>query len=168
MTSPPPQPYCLDSNVLIQAWNSYYSPVICPDYWSVLNNLGKDRKILLPHMVFEEISRTDDDLLAWLKASEIPRLPQDERVVQCWKDILAKDPLHQHLVDNIKQRSLADPWVIAHAMNEGASVVTKENIETARTNRIKIPNVCESMGVRWVNDFEFIRELNIRFSCSIS
>jgi hypothetical protein len=123
---------------------------------------------MLPYMVFEEISRTDDDLLTWLKASDIPRLAHDEHVIQCWKDILAKDPLHQYLVDNIKQRSLADPWVIAHAMNEGACVVTKENIETARTNRIKIPNVCENMGVRWVNDFEFIRELNIRFSCSIS
>ena len=118
-------------------------------------------------MVFEEIIRTDDELTGWLKASEIPKLAQSEQVVQCWKDILAKDPLHKFLVDNIKQRSLADPWVIAHAMNEGACVVTKENKETARTTRIKIPNVCENMGVRWLTDFDFIRELNIQFTCAL-
>ncbi|MGM0531632.1 MAG: DUF4411 family protein [Bacteroidota bacterium] len=25
--------YCLDANVLIQAWQKYYSPDICPGYW---------------------------------------------------------------------------------------------------------------------------------------
>jgi predicted nucleic acid-binding protein len=163
-----PDKYCLDSNVLIQAWTTYYSPAICPDYWSVLNDLGHQRKILVPNMVFEEIIRTDDGLAKWLKSSDIPRLPQDERVINCWKAILAKDPSHKFLVDNIRQRSIADPWVIAHAINEGACVVTKENKETARTTRIKIPNVCENMGVPWVNDFQFIQELNIRFSCFIS
>jgi predicted nucleic acid-binding protein len=161
--------YCLDTNVLIQAWRSYYSPTFCPDYWDILNQLGQERRILLPNMVFEEIVRTYDDLTEWLKKSHIPRLPHDEQVIDCWKNILAKDPLHRLLVDDIKQRSLADPWVVAHALNEGACVVTKENKETAlSTTRIKIPNVCENMGVPWMNDFQFIQELNIRFSCTIS
>jgi len=160
--------YCLDSNVLIQAWQTYYSPLICPEYWNVLNELGKQRRIVLPQMVVEEITRTEDDLSKWLKSSNIPKLRQTEQVIQSWKDIQAKDPLHKLLVDNIKQRSLADPWVIAHAIVEGACVVTKENKETARrTTRIKIPNVCENMGVPWINDFQFIQELSIRFSCKL-
>jgi predicted nucleic acid-binding protein len=164
-----PKTYCLDSNVLIQAWQTYYSPQICPEYWDVLNELGNQRRIVLPQMVVEEITRTEDDLSAWLKSSNIPKLRQTEQVIQCWKDIQVKDPLHRLLVDNIKQRSLADPWVIAHAMNEDACVVTKENKETARsTTRIKIPNVCENMGISWMDDFQFIQELNIQFSCKLS
>jgi hypothetical protein len=53
-----PKKYCLDSNVLIQAWQKYYSPKFCPDYWNVLNVLGAQDRIFLPQMVFEEITRT--------------------------------------------------------------------------------------------------------------
>lgn len=48
-----------------------------------------------------------------------------------------------------------------------ACVVTKEKRETARTDRVKIPNVCERMGVRCIDDFQLIDELGIRFSCNI-
>jgi len=29
--------YCIDANVLIQSWQKYYSPDLCPDYWDILN-----------------------------------------------------------------------------------------------------------------------------------
>ena len=86
-----PQKYCLDANVLIQAWQKYYSPKLRAMY--------------------------------------------------------AANPAHQTLVDNARSRSLADPWVIAHAMKEKAIVVTKEEKITAtNTAKIKIPNVCENVG----------------------
>jgi hypothetical protein len=62
---------------------------------------------------------------------------------------------------------LADPWIIAHALKEGAVIVTKEVKETTNTTRVKIPNVCENMGVPWINDFQLIEALNIQFSCRI-
>jgi predicted nucleic acid-binding protein len=160
--------YCLDTNVLIQAWQKYYSPRFCPDYWKVLNDLGSQGRIFLPQMVFEEITRTDDDLATWLKKSDIPEYKIDEHVTECLKKIYANNPVHKNLVDNTKQRSLADPWVIAHALKEGAILVTKEEKITAtNTTKIKIPNVCDNMGVLWINDFQFVEELNIQFSCRI-
>ncbi len=160
--------YCLDANVLIEPWQKYYSPKYCPDYWKVMNILGKEGRIFIPEMVFEEITRTDDELSNWLKNSDLPIHKMSEEVISCWKKILDFDPLHKFLVDNIKNRSLADPWVIAHAMNEKATVVTKENKETAiNTKRIKIPNVCDNMKIRWINDFQFIEELNIQFTCKL-
>jgi rRNA-processing protein FCF1 len=162
------QIYCLDANVLIQAWQKYYSPKICPDYWEILNELGKQFKVFIPEEVKDEIVKTEDDLSKWLKSSSIPIQKTNEKVIECWQKILQTDPLHKLLVDNIKGRSLADPWVISHAMEKNATVVTKEIKETAlNTKRIKIPNVCENMGVRWINDFEFILELGIKFSCII-
>ncbi|HCY77516.1 MAG TPA: DUF4411 domain-containing protein [Ignavibacteriales bacterium] len=160
--------YCLDTNVLIEAWQKYYSPKFCPDYWDILNELGSKGIIFIPEAVNEEIIRTEDELSAWLKKSTIPIYSITESVQKCLQNIFAKDPLHKNLVDNIKSRSLADPWVIAHALNESAIVVTKENKETAlNTKRIKIPNVCDNMGVRWINDFDFVSELNIKFSCKL-
>jgi len=158
------QKYCLDTNVLIQAWQKYYSPCICPSYWDLLNQLGLENKIFIPKEVFVEITRTEDELSAWLKTSKIPVYNLNESVTKCLSSIFTANPSHKFLVDNIKQRSLADPWVIAYAMSENACVVTKEEKVTAsNSDKIKIPNVCENMNVRCINDFKFIKEVNIRF-----
>ena len=160
--------YCLDANVLIQAWQKYYSPKVCPDYWDVLNILGNESRIFLPEMVYEEIVRTEDDLSQWLKSSNIPVRKIDENVTNCLKIIYSANPFHKFLVDNTKSRSLADPWVIAHAINERATVVTKEEKVTAiNSKKIKIPNVCDNMNIEWMNDFQMITELSIKFSCRI-
>lgn len=71
---------------------------------------------------------------------------------------------HGRLVDSIKQRSIADPWVIAFAMSENAIVVTKEEPAGPDSRRVKIPDVCSSLNVPWMNDFEFAREVGIRFN----
>jgi predicted nucleic acid-binding protein len=160
--------YCLDANVLIQAWQKYYSPKFCPDYWSVLTELGLRDRIFLSEEVFQEITRTDDELSDWLRNSQIPISKTDGNVINCWKKILNAHPKHQFLVDNTKQRSLADPWLISHALNQNAIVVTKEEkVMNPTTNRIKIPNVCDNMGILWRTDFQFIEELNIKFTCNL-
>jgi len=161
--------YCLDANVLIQAWQKYYNPKFCPDYWNILNELGKQDRIFIPELVYEEIIRTEDDLSKWLKASKIPIKKISEPVTICLQRIYSSGPIHKNLVDNTKARSLADPWVIAHSIHENATVVTKEEKVTAlNTNKIKIPNVCDNLGVRWINDFQFIDELDIKFHCSLT
>jgi len=161
--------YCLDANVLIQAWQKYYNPKFCPDYWKILTELGKNGKIFIPESVYEEIVRTEDNLSKWLKESKIPITKISEQVTICLQKIYAADPTHKNLVDNTKARSLADPWVIAHALHENATVVTKEEKVTAlNAKRIKIPNVCDNMGIRWINDFQFIVELDIKFQCSLA
>lgn len=157
--------YCLDANVLIQAWQKYYSPDLCPEYWESLNKLGELGIIFIPAAVREEIMRTEDNLSDWLKNSKIPIIEINEQVTLELQNIYSSDPKHKFLVDNTKARSLADPWLIAHAIVENATVVTKEEkITQSNSKKIKIPNVCENMGVRWMNDFEFLREVGVRFS----
>lgn len=158
--------YCLDANVLIQGWQKYYNPKFCPDYWQILIELGKSGKIFIPELVYEEVVRTEDDLSKWLKGSKIPINKISGPVILHIRKILEDYPL---LVDNTKARSIADPWVIAHALHENATVVTKEEKVTAlNSNKIKIPNVCDNMGIRWINDFQFIDELDIKFQCSLT
>lgn len=163
-----PNIYCLDANVLIQAWQKYYSPKICPDYWDRLNELGKAGIIFLPSMVYEEITRTEDELSDWLKKSDIPKEAINEDVTNKLKLIYSSDPKHKLLADNTKGRSLADPWLIAHAMSRGAIVVTKEEMITrADSKKVKIPNVCKNMGVPCIDDFEFIHQLHFKFACTL-
>ncbi len=167
--NPKAHKYCLDANVLIQAWQKYYNPKFCPDYWKILTELGKNDKIFIPELVYEEIIRTEDDLSTWLEGSKIPIKKISEPVIICLQKIYAADPTHKNLVDNTKARSLADPWVIAHALHENATVVTKEEKVIALNSiKIKIPNVCDNMGITWINDFQFIAELDIKFQCSMT
>ena len=160
--------YCLDSNILIQPWQKYYSPKYCPSYWTTLNELGKKGRIFVPREVYDEINKTDDDLLVWLKSSNISIHETSLVVIDCLKNIYATDENHKRLVDSIKGRSLADPWVIAHAMASKATVVTKEGfVSDPSTKRIRIPNVCENMNIRWINDFQMVEELGISFQCNL-
>jgi len=57
---------------------------------------------------------------------------------------------------------------IDHVMNNKDCVGTKEKkVTSINSSRIKIPSVCDNMGIRWINDFQLIEELNIQFSCKI-
>lgn len=159
--------YCLDANVLIQSWQKYYNPRLCPEYWTLLSHLGGQGMVFLPEEVQKEILRTQDELAEWLATSGIPVRSISGSVTKCLGNIYSADPAHLTLVDNTKGRSLADPWVIAHAMAENAIVVTKEEkVTAANAKRIKIPNVCDRMGIRWIDDFQFLEELGVRFGCS--
>jgi hypothetical protein len=86
----------------------------------------------------------------------------DENVERNIKEIY-QIPENRRLADTSKNRSRADPWVIAHAMAEKAIVVTKET-KDIKGKRIKIPNVCENMRVPYINDFQFIQRMGIKFS----
>ncbi|MBN8699657.1 MAG: DUF4411 family protein [Chitinophagales bacterium] len=162
------QKYCLDANILIQAWQKYYCPTLCPSYWDVLNQLGTNNTIFLPEIVYEEITRTEDDLTSWLKSSKIPIRSIDSAVSKCLTSIYAADPSHKYLVSSTGQHSIADPWVIAHAINENAKVVTKESKDSfTNPTKIKIPHVCDNMGVGWLDDFAFAKEIKLKFSCTL-
>ena len=54
---------------------------------------------------------------------------------------------------------MADPFVIATALELGAVVVTGE-VLTGKLDKPRIPDVCQAKGVRWI---QMIRELKLTF-----
>lgn len=159
--------YCLDTNILIEAWTKHYSMDLCPDYWEIVDDLARKDRIFCTMEVKREIEKTDDKLSRWI--GERPHLFREltEQVFSNLKRIY-KNPANIRLVDSSKFRSAADPWVIAHAMAENAIVVTKEGFESKPTNRIKIPNVCHALGVPCIDEFKFVSEVGIRFKATWS
>ena len=156
--------YCLDTGVYVEGWNRYYSMSLCPEYWRLLDDLGKRGIIFSPVEVKREIEKVDDGLKKWIK--DKPHLFREitEDVQKNLRLIMEK---HGRLVDSIKQRSIADPWVIAHAITEHAIVVTKETPAGSNSRRIKIPDVCAALNVKCINDFQFAQGVGIRFSAHI-
>ena len=153
--------YCLDTSALIQPWNTYYSMDLCPEYWDVLDGLAREGVVFCTQDVRREIEKQDDTLFAWVKERPFLFREVTAEVQTNLRSILES---HRELVDTKKDRSMADPWVVAHAMAEAATVVTKEGLAP---RRIKIPDVCRALGVRCIDDFQFLRELGVKFSARL-
>jgi len=154
--------YCLDTGVLIEPWNKHYSPELCPEYWEILDDLAKKGVVFCTFEVRRELEKEDDGLYAWAK--EKPHLFREvtDDVNANMKKIMAS---HPELVDDKKGRSLADPWVIAHAMADKAIVVTTE---MPASKKIKIPDVCIAYKIPWIPEFEFAKKIGVRFSAKIN
>lgn len=73
-------------------------------------------------------------------------------------ELLGKYP---RLVDTLKNRSHADPFVIATAMFRKATVVTGELQGTER--RPRIPDVCQAEGVPCINFLQMLRDFGLTF-----
>jgi hypothetical protein len=156
--------YCLDANVFIEGWNKYYSMDLCPSYWEVLDTLAQDGRVFAPIEVKREILQHDDRLATWIKSR--PYLFRDitTEVQKHLRQVMAS---YQRLVDSTRKRSIADPWVIAFAIAEDAVVVTKEMPAGPNSRRIKIPDVCNALNIPWIDDFQFAREIGLRFEAQI-
>lgn len=58
---------------------------------------------------------------------------------------------------------VADYYLIAQALADGHSVVTRETPAGGSRKRIKIPDVCIGMGVRCATPYEMLRAERARF-----
>jgi len=157
--------YCLDANIFIEGWNKYYSMELSTGYWEILDSFAQNGRVFSPIEVKREILRLDDGLTDWLKDKPYFFREITIEVQEELRRIMATYP---RLVDSIKQRSIADPWVIALAKTENSIVVTKETPGGRNSRRIKIPDVCNELGVPWIDDFQFARELGIHFTAQLT
>ena len=155
--------HCLDSNVFIEAWNKYYSFRLCPSYWDVLKKFANEERIFVCRAVHDEIVRTDDDLASWFKSSGIAIRDNDPISIGVVIKML-QTPEHQRLVQEDGTRTVADPWVIAHASATKSIVVSKEELNIMNSiKKVKIPNVCKDLNIPCITDFQMLENLKVTF-----
>jgi len=150
--------YRLDTSAFIEAWHRLYPRDVFPGFWERLNNWIADGSIFASDEVYREIAKIDDDLHRWLMARKSIFRPLDEEVQVAATGILETFP---RLVGEAKQRSLADPWVIAHAHITKATVVTQEN--PGNLQNPKIPVVCAELGIPCIRVVELLRQKKATF-----
>ena len=154
--------YLIDSNVFMQAANSYYAFDLVPAFWTwVEGKLGTDLFTIEP--VKEEVLAQNDALATWFKSVDDPSWVLD---VESDGIQLQMPVITQHCVDYgyklngiSKFLSGADPWVIACAREMNWNVVTHEEPNPMTKKRVKIPDVCASLGVKHVTGFKMLRDL---------
>ncbi|MCU0285605.1 MAG: DUF4411 family protein [Acidobacteria bacterium] len=123
-----------------------------------MENSIQEGVMIAPEIVLEELKRKEDDLYEWAKDQKKLFIPLLEEIQLIQIDIINTYP---KLIDSSKNRSMCDPWVIALAQHERCKVVTEEN--RGNDKRPKIPDVCDSLGIRCLRIADLIEELNWTF-----
>jgi len=156
--------YLLDSNVFIEAKNRYYSFDIAEGFWDWLERFTEEQSFLTIREVRTELIDSDDRLKDWIMQFQRDQFIEGNQDIQQNMRAIANYVLnHNTFSPENKSQFLAraDPWLIATAMTYGYGVVTHESKAGEGTKKVKIPNVCETFGVAYINVFELMREKQV-------
>ncbi len=107
-------------------------------------------------IVYDEIQRKDDDLREWLDSRKQLFKALDEPQMTMVRKILSD---FEGIVEQGKEKTEADVFVIALAHHHSCAVVTEEKAN----KRNGIPTVCRNYGIECINTVDFMRQLGLRF-----
>lgn len=152
--------FCMDSSAWMDGWVRDYPPDVFPTLWDKLDDLANAGVIKSTEEVYVEIKKKDDELHAWLKDRKEIFVPIEEEIQNVVAELLSTYP---RLVDTKKNRSQADPFVIATAeyLQDGC-VVTGEKA-SGKLEVPRIPDVCHDRGTPCITFLEMLREISWKF-----
>lgn len=137
--------YILDSSFFIEASRLHLPLDTHPAFWDWLVTLAEAGSVSIPQDVYRELTAGNDSLADWVREHKdvlVNPAPAFTRIDK----VLAEG---YGALDEIDVGGLwADPWVIAHALAVGGTVVTSEKQgKQTKPRRKKIPSVCAVLHV---------------------
>lgn len=153
--------FSFDSSAFIHAWHRAYRPKNFMTFWTNLEEAILAGHIVASTEVLLELERKDDDIHKWCKrlAESISVEVDDEQQLHM-QHLMGAYP---RLVDTVKGRSGADPFVIAIArMRRGRIIVVSEE-DFGKKDSPRIPDVCRAENIRCFKLADFIEERDWRF-----
>jgi hypothetical protein len=156
--------YLLDANVFIQAKNLHYGFDFCPAFWEWLIEKNTSNEVYSIEKVGDEINAGSDELSEWAQsqgptffikpdAAILPAL----RNVSTWITGQSYEP---SAVNTFLQ--VADYYLVAHALAHDLTIVTHEK-PSQSTKKIKIPEVCIGLNIKFMSPYEMLRHERARF-----
>lgn len=156
--------YLLDANVFMQAKNLHYGFDFCPAFWDWLIEQNVAGNVFSIEKVADEIYAGDDDLSVWARGREENFfLPPDASVVANFAEVstwATGQNFEAAAVNTFLQ--VADYYLVCYAMAHEAVIVTHEKAANL-LKKIKIPNVCVGLGIKFMTPYEMLRLERARF-----
>ncbi len=134
--------YSLDTSAILDGWNRYYPPKVFPTVWERPEELASRGVIIATEEVMRELEKQDDEVYRWVKDQPNMVVPIDDQIQIEVSFILNAYP---RLVNTQRNRSQADPFVIALARIVDGVVVSGEGRRSLKNP--KVPDVCDDMGI---------------------
>lgn len=160
--------YVLDTNVFIEAARRYYAFDIAPPFWESLVQHATKGRIYSIDRVKQELERGKDELATWATSqfNDAFASTDEEDVIESYSEVISWVQAQGQFLDAAKAdfATVADGWLIAYAKAKGYILVTHELPAIDARSKVPIPNVCEALGVSYIDTFAMLRELGVRFS----
>lgn len=153
--------YCFDTSAFINSWRRLYPPDVLPSLWSRLSDLVSVDRVKSPEQVLLEIARISDELHAWVKRRTQIFVPATPEIQAGVSKLVNTYPnfMQERSPDGV----WADPYVVALAQEQNRVVVTWERAADRNARRLKIPNICEAIGIECINLLDLMRREGWRF-----
>lgn len=156
--------YLLDANVFIAAKNLHYGLDFCPAFWDWLIEQNAAGTVFSVDKIGDELHAIADELSDWAaERGEAFFVPLDDAIVPSLGAVsewATSGQYEQAAVSTFLQ--VADYYVVAQAHASQHVVVTHE-VASASRRRIKIPDACLGLGIKFVTPFEMLRRERARF-----
>jgi len=152
--------YSCDTSAFLDGWIRNYPPDTFPGVWEQMARLADAGQLLFIDEVARELERKDDGAHAWVKGRAGAVIDIDEPIQDAVTELLRA---HQRMLDTRRNKSGADPFVVALAQVRRCSVLSGE-LSTGSLTRPKIPDVCEAVGVPCASLIQMFRAEGLRFA----
>jgi len=163
--------YVLDANVFIEAKNRYYAFDIVPAFWESLILHASTGRIKTIDRIKRQLEEGNDELAEWVQGGRIDSAVVESGqldVIQSFQEMISWVQSNVQFMDAAKATFAgdADGWLIAYAKAKGPDhiIVTQETLHPEARSKVPIPNVCRQFGVTYVDTFQMLRELGVRFN----
>jgi hypothetical protein len=149
--------YCIDTSTIIDAGERYYPIDIFPAFWDRLDELIKSGRLKAPQTLIDELEGKDEVWREWVYTRrDLMIWPIDDAIQSAMTRVM---PIYAKAVTNLNSIK-GDPFFIAASMAKSATLITSEKI--VRGN-IKIPRICDQVGVKWSPMLDVVRSEGWRF-----
>jgi hypothetical protein len=155
--------YLLDSNIFIQAKNLHYGFDFCPAFWDWLVMKNDEGTVCSVEKVKDELDGFGDELSEWIKDKPglfLPLTPDIFPSLERVSSWAQSQTFEQMAINEFFQA--ADYYLVSQALTLGYTVVSHEIVSNS-LKRIKIPNVCIGLGIKFMTPFEMLRRERARF-----
>jgi Domain of unknown function (DUF4411) len=155
--------YWLDTNVFIEAKNTYYQFARVPKFWAFLSEQLTKGEIKCCKEVYDELLRGKDDLAKWVKSRKGNGMcVQSEPEVFGHYQKICDWAIRNHTLAQAEEFcTSADGWVVAYAKHFSGTVVTQES--RSRKKKVRIPLVCREFQVNCIDTFGLLDKFNPKF-----
>jgi len=157
--------YLLDANVLIRAHADYYPIDRIKPFWEWLLGQAQAGRVKMPREIYDEVAGSPDLLGQWLRQPEVREaIVLAETANMAIVRLVISQGYAPDLNDIEIEAIGRDAFLVAAAKSGPERVVITREVSSPRKQRAnrKVPDVCTTMGINCINDFDLWRVLDFR------
>ena len=161
--------YWLDANVFIRPQrDGFYSFRLAPSFWNLIEEKSALGTLASPRQVYAELANFMDELSVWSNARRDSSMFVDPSLEVQETFTKVADYVNQNYPGRKVAEFLggADPWVIAHAITDNATIVSFENRVSIESQTPKVPNVAQAFQIETISLYRMLQLLNISIEFS--